>query len=202
MVLRFLGEATTDANGLAVLSDGYVGTGAGLVDIVAKTTIDESTVVSQPSSVLDCIWYDPIEDTTNLSRYKQSNYAELSISTDWASVGSHSYKWTRVTNYSTTRYWGLYYNSSLDYFKGKRVKFSIDSKINQTESNTYSMSIYIKRSGDTDWTNIVWQYIATGEQSTTVQADIPSDINEIWFRVDMTNVFTTAYFDCFKVWVG
>ena len=62
MVLRFLGEATTDANGLAVLSDGYVGTGAGLVDIIAKTTIDESTIVSTPYEVLDAIFYD---DGTN-----------------------------------------------------------------------------------------------------------------------------------------
>ena len=58
MVLRFLGEATTDENGLAVLSDGYTGTGAGEVDIIAKTTIDESTVVSEPYEVMDYINFD------------------------------------------------------------------------------------------------------------------------------------------------
>ena len=52
---RFLGTATTDENGLAVLTDGYTGTGAGLVDIIAKTTIDESTIVSTPYPVMDCI---------------------------------------------------------------------------------------------------------------------------------------------------
>lgn len=214
---RCVGYGITNSSGVATLDhnlDGtsisgghsYTGSGVGELDFVASvdspTQINNGSDVSQPVEVYDCIWYDPIEDTTNLERYKQNNYAELSISTDWASVGSHSYKWTRVANYSTTRYWGLYYNSGLDYFKGKRVKFSIDSKINQTESNIYAMSIYLKRNGDTDWTSLIWQYIGTGEQSTTVQADIPSDINEIWFRVDMANVFTTAYFDCFKVWVG
>ena len=58
MVLRFIGEATTDENGLAVLEDGYTGTGAGLVDIIAQTTIDESTVVSQPSTVIDALFKD------------------------------------------------------------------------------------------------------------------------------------------------
>ena len=65
MVLRFLGESVTDSNGLAVLPDGYTGTGAGLVDIVAKTTIDESTVVSQPYTVLDAIVYDKAYPTSN-----------------------------------------------------------------------------------------------------------------------------------------
>ena len=56
MVLRFLGESVTDSNGLAVLPDGYTGTGAGLVDIVAKTSIVHisaptatSTTRSKPS---------------------------------------------------------------------------------------------------------------------------------------------------------
>ena len=58
MVLRLLGTAVTDANGLAVLPDGYTGTGAGEVDIIAQTTIDESTVVSNTDTVLDCAKYD------------------------------------------------------------------------------------------------------------------------------------------------
>ena len=55
---RLIGTATTDSNGNAVLEDGYTGTGAGLVDIIAQTTIDEQSVVSQPYDVLDCIFYD------------------------------------------------------------------------------------------------------------------------------------------------
>ena len=58
MVLRLIGTATTDNNGVAVLSGGYTGTGAGLVDIIAQTTIDESTVVSEPYEVMDYINFD------------------------------------------------------------------------------------------------------------------------------------------------
>ena len=66
MVLRFIGEATTDANGLAVLSDGYVGTGAGEVDIIAKTVIDDSTLQSEIYEVLDCYLKDNGTTDTNI----------------------------------------------------------------------------------------------------------------------------------------
>ena len=72
MVLRFLGESVTDSNGLAVLPDGYTGTGAGLVDIIAQTTIDESTVVSEPYEVIDAIFRD-IGDTDNSSNWSLSS---------------------------------------------------------------------------------------------------------------------------------
>ena len=55
MVLRFLGESVTDSNGLAVLPDGYTGTGAGEIDVVAKTEIDDSSLQSEPYPVLDCM---------------------------------------------------------------------------------------------------------------------------------------------------
>ena len=63
MVLRFLGEGVTDANGNVVLSGGYTGSGAGEVDIIAKTTIDEQSVVSQPYEVLDALFYDKGNNT-------------------------------------------------------------------------------------------------------------------------------------------
>ena len=72
MVLRLIGTATTDVNGNAVLEDGYTGTGAGLVDIVAKTTIDESTVVSTPYPVKDCTIVDT-STSDNTIWYNQSN---------------------------------------------------------------------------------------------------------------------------------
>ena len=80
MVLRFLGESVTDSNGLAVLPDGYTGTGAGLVDIIAQTTIDESTVVSTPYEVLDCIFMDYKSDGTKNTDYYKSNNATVTSS--------------------------------------------------------------------------------------------------------------------------
>lgn len=67
MVLRLIGTATTDNNGVAVLSNGYTGTGAGMVDFVASAEIDGGSVVSEPYSVWDCIYY---EDGTKLSTWK------------------------------------------------------------------------------------------------------------------------------------
>ena len=58
MVLRFLGESVTDSNGLAVLPDGYTGTGAGEIDVVAKTEIDDRILQSAPYTVYDCYKYD------------------------------------------------------------------------------------------------------------------------------------------------
>ena len=74
MVLRFLGESVTDSNGLAVLPDGYTGTGAGLVDIIAQTTIDESTVVSNTYPVWDTLFYD--DGVTSPKTATWSNYQD------------------------------------------------------------------------------------------------------------------------------
>ena len=79
MVLRFLGEGVTDANGNVVLSNGYTGTGAGLVDVIAKTTIDESTIVSTPYEVCDCLYYDDCTSVTHNTDWFNRN----NLSTDY-----------------------------------------------------------------------------------------------------------------------
>lgn len=58
MALRYIGSATTNANGVATLSDGYTGTGAGKVDLVASVDVDGSSVVSTPYEVTDCTFLD------------------------------------------------------------------------------------------------------------------------------------------------
>ena len=82
MALRLIGSAVTDSNGNAILEDGYTGTGAGFVDIIAEATIDDSTVVSQPVEVLDCLQYDTgiegsatnIYTLTNMTRTPNGEY--------------------------------------------------------------------------------------------------------------------------------
>ena len=87
MVLRFLGESVTDSNGLAVLPDGYTGTGAGLVDIVAKTTIDESTVVSNTYEVLDATFYDSGTSSSTATWTNWSTYEPLLVrNTEYCSI--------------------------------------------------------------------------------------------------------------------
>ena len=48
--------------------DGYTGTGAGLMNFRAEMH-DESTVVSQPYEVLDCIYYDDMSSDRNTNYY-------------------------------------------------------------------------------------------------------------------------------------
>ena len=81
MVLRLLGTAVTDANGLAVLPDGYTGTGAGEIDVVAKTEIDDRILQSEPYTVWDTLMYDNIYTSskwtlgTNITEEDGDGYA-------------------------------------------------------------------------------------------------------------------------------
>jgi len=79
MALRLIGTATTDVNGNAVLEDGYTGTGAGEVDIVAKCTVDGGSVVSQPIMVEDCIAYDLCIDNSHSSQWQHSDSNEVTV---------------------------------------------------------------------------------------------------------------------------
>ena len=125
MVLRFLGEATTDENGLAVLEDGYTGTGAGLVDIIAQTTIDESTVVSEPCNVLDTIFYDDGTQTPTSSRYNiTSSDTSTSVVTDGIKIErtastSSSYCNIKINNSTSWRDTNTDYCIELDISYGR-----------------------------------------------------------------------------------
>ena len=89
MVLRFLGESVTDSNGLAVLPDGYTGTGAGEIDVVAKTEIDDSIFQSEPYQVLDCQFYDDgVTDPKTVTWYNQDSAFTLTPSSDGTLVSS------------------------------------------------------------------------------------------------------------------
>ena len=103
MVLRFLGESVTDSNGLAVLSDGYTGTGAGLVDIIAETVIDESTIVSNSYEVLDSIIY--IKGDTVTSNLTTNASINLSVDDGFIKMTpSASNKWQALNVNSSSNY--------------------------------------------------------------------------------------------------
>ena len=110
MVLRFLGEGVTDANGNVVLADGYIGTGAGLVDVVAKTTIDDSTVVSEPYPVIDALFkdmgtstdYGSWSDWGTQQEYKpkitRDTYCKIEVDTANGKTGARIYKQMDTSN--------------------------------------------------------------------------------------------------------
>ena len=103
MVLRFLGESVTDSNGLAVLPDGYTGTGAGLVDIVAKTTIDESTVVSETYSIWDTKWYDLGTDSTH-SMFATSSTMTINYGSEYCTLSETTSGTAGVVVTNTSHY--------------------------------------------------------------------------------------------------
>ena len=96
MALRYIGSATTNSNGVATLSGGYTGTGAGEVDIVAKVEVDGSSIVSNSYEVWDTYQYDNGNDSTHniwdtpyqCTLTYGSEYAEISESTEYGFIKS------------------------------------------------------------------------------------------------------------------
>ena len=74
MARVLIGKGTTNAQGIATMTEdasgqsvsGYTGVGAGEIDIVAEC----GTVVSEPSTVLDCVEYDTGIDGTATDIYE------------------------------------------------------------------------------------------------------------------------------------
>ena len=111
---RCIGKGVTDSNGVAhmtysssdngvtftqLANNGYLGTGKGKVDVVASfdNPLNESSIVSEPSSVWDTLFFDDgVSGTANWNNYQ----SRLNVTTD--STG------TTITRNSTGSYSGYY----------------------------------------------------------------------------------------------
>lgn len=91
MAYRKVGETVTDQNGRAVIN--YSGTGAGLIELIAETTIDGRTIQSEIYSILDCGFYDKATDNTKSSSWYNGNSA---LQVNYSSNG------TTLTNVDAT----------------------------------------------------------------------------------------------------
>lgn len=125
---RYIGYGTTNSNGVAHLDhdpqgnpiNGYTGTGAGKIDVLASTDnpITEGSIVSETYSVIDCLFYDKALDGTG-----QHN-------DDWQNV-QNRLKITRGSDGTTLEslgeQWAQWYvkniNSSFD------VPFAVEFKV-------------------------------------------------------------------------
>lgn len=99
MTYRKIGETVTDENGRAVIN--YSGTGAGLVELIAETTIDGSIIQSEIYSLIDCGFYD--DGITSTSNGFIFNTTDIQLNVD--TVGKTG---TTVSNVSSTTgrtYW-------------------------------------------------------------------------------------------------
>ncbi len=91
---NYLGYGTTDENGVAKLeydaegnplTHSYTGVGAGEIDVVASldNPIGQGSIVSEPSSVFDCIWYDDgVTSPKTKQWYNQDNAFSTTIDTN------------------------------------------------------------------------------------------------------------------------
>ena len=107
MARRLLGSATTNSSGVAVLSNAYTGSGAGKIDVVATTTIDDSTVVSQPYTVIDALFKDIGTSTdygnwSNWTSYEpkltRDTYCKIEVDTENSKTNARMYKQFDASN--------------------------------------------------------------------------------------------------------
>ena len=87
MAYRYLGSATTNANGVAELN--FTGTGRGELDIVASTSnpISGSSLVSGTYEVLDCLVYDDgVTDPKPTGAWIKSGSGTVTIDTTGTTV--------------------------------------------------------------------------------------------------------------------
>jgi hypothetical protein len=99
MAYRLIGTGTTNAQGVAICSNNYVGTGKGEVDFIASTDnpIVEGSLQSVPSSVIDGIFRDGgtssdhndswTNVSSNIDRTRAESYTTLTRKADSSSFG-------------------------------------------------------------------------------------------------------------------
>lgn len=185
MARRLLGTATTDANGVAVLSDGYTGTGAGEVDMIAECTIDGSTVVSQTYTVDDCSYLDTFSSDTKSKYYYENGTVNIS---DGALT---------FTGTSTNGYLNL--NSAntpaISNYQGRTVYFK--AEVDSLPSGaTVNMRIYQTVNGSTTSTYTEYSTGGTLEH----HADIDANATNVIFRIQFYNINDeSVVFDNYRI---
>ena len=130
MVLRFLGESVTDSNGLAVLPGGYTGAGAGEVDIMAKTVIDDSIIQSEPYTLYDTLFYDKGHSGTDGVDYNSTGWtnARCTLTRD---------EYTQLV-WDTTGNNGSYYRSFTD-SADLCIEFDLYFKKNSSSADIFTI---------------------------------------------------------------
>ena len=169
MVLRLLGTAVTDANGLAVLPDGYTGTGAGEIDVVAKTEIDDSIFQSEPYTVWDTVFH--LECTSETSNWSY-NDARVSASFDengghFTGLESTSFKQVTLTNNGAR-----FLDGTKDYVIEYDIKknYAVRLGLIDNGANTRQL-VYYGASYTNDWNHIKIVYDASNHTATVYVGD-------------------------------
>lgn len=194
---RYLGHGFTDSNGIATLdydkygnqltNSGYVGTGAGELDFIAKLH-DDSTVQSETFEVLDAKIYDNFETSYNGILNMNGSGISIEISDEWHTTGSKSAKCTINTSWIG---WGENPPSS---FIGSTVNFKLDYK---ATNRGQFVAIYQK---DGQWVYDKTINIASGEGNINSSMDVPSDATGVRLRFTQFHTGDIVYIDNWAIW--
>ena len=175
---RYLGSATTDANGIAKYN--FTGSGAGEIDFIASldNPITSSSIVSVPCNVLDCIYYDPVNSDTSSNYYLNTNVADI------------SYDNSNLVITATTTQSSIYVEKRnlTDNVKGNTIYCSVD--VIPTDCSA-RLDIYV------DGTRYGSSTITT-EGLLEKSVDIPSSATDVKFRIAIDNITTGSL--AFKNW--
>lgn len=193
---RYLGYGVTNSNGVAHLDhdpqgnqiDGYTGTGAGEVDVIASTDnpISSGSIVSETYSVIDAIYNDDGTSDTKANYYWNTNNGSLA---------NNDGRMVMTALNANTLYCDL--RKIADTVKGKTVSYQCDVVPNNCEVRLEIYTTSGSANYYTDW-------ISTGSILKLEDIFIPSDSATGFFRVLMRNNSTGSSF-AFKnlaVWIS
>ena len=176
MAKIFLGSSTTNSQGKATFT--YNGTGSGINNFVAES----GNLVSQPSTVIDALYFDDMSTDTNENYY--INTTNNSISYDSMN------KKLVITALSSN---GMYVDlrGLLNQVKGKTIKIEVD-----VEPVNCSVRLQCYPQGSAiNLTNLV----STAITLVTEPYDVPSDSTNAFFRITGSYVSSQSSFT-FKNW--
>ena len=180
---RYLGYGVTDSNGVAHLDhdpsgnpiNGYTGTGAGEVDVIASTDnpITGSSIVSGTYPVLDCVSYNPC--TSEVSNYFAFTRCTGSYSDNGMQVTANSTTGTTILVFkilNTVMSTSNKYAIEFDLKTANEIVFRTDISSNTNiASITGSFDIFNTMRLEYDFPNNLITYYKNGEYVSSKSID-------------------------------
>ena len=157
---RYLGSATTDANGRSKYN--FTGSGAGEIDFIASldNPITGSSIVSEPYSLLDAIFFDGATTDNSSRYYVNTTHTSIAFSTDHY----------ELTFGADARYLDL--RNIVDSVKGKTVNVEVDLEL------PTGASAYVRT-----------QNLSPNPQGTAVTGNATAKLENVVVPADNTNCY-------------
>lgn len=178
MARTYLGNALTDANGVATFD--ITGTGVGDVVIVAEITVDEETLASNNHTIKDAMFYDnAVNGDVNSSYYNTSS--RVTVATD--SQG----KLLSNTSGSTGTYYACPINTTPSTSTHYAPSFNIEVDVVD-----YTGTSYIQVSDGTSNFYRAWSYLLGENKSGHIKFEIKANSQAIYVNDSDTASYTAT----------